>query len=145
MPKRYAYLTLLTARKRLEFQPPTHKNSTSQLQTVMDLTTRSSTLCGQNVGVLSPHCVACPMCTAAKCSWSFVYCVITLCVLPCLHMYIVLLCVYYFSCRMLDKSQYPGRSCDRPPQHRFFLVSLCLKANAEMVPKTPSCYCPLLM
>jgi hypothetical protein len=27
----------------------------------------------------------------------------------------------------------------------FFLVSLCLKANAEMVPKTPSCYCMLLM
>jgi hypothetical protein len=25
------------------------------------------------------------------------------------------------------------------------LVSLCLKANAEMVPKTPSCYCMLLM
>ena len=27
----------------------------------------------------------------------------------------------------------------------FFLVSLCLKANAEIVPKTPSCYCMLLM
>ena len=25
------------------------------------------------------------------------------------------------------------------------LFSLCLKANAEMVPKTPSCYCMLLM
>jgi len=31
------------------------------------------------------------------------------------------------------------------PRHRFFLVSVCLKANAEMVPKTPSCYCMLLM
>ena len=30
-----------------------------------------------------------------------------LCVLPCLLMYIVLLCVYYFSCRMLARSQYP--------------------------------------
>jgi len=28
-----------------------------------------------------------------------------------------------------------GRSCDRPSRHRFFLVSLCLKANAETVPK----------
>ena len=37
------------------------------------------------------------------------------------------------------------RSCDRPPRHRFSLVSLCLKANAEMVPKTPSCQYMLLM
>ena len=33
-----------------------------------------------------------------------------------------------------------GRPCDRPPRHRFFLVSLCLQANAEMVPKFPVCY-----
>ena len=38
-----------------------------------------------------------------------------------------------------------GRSCDRPPRHRFFLVSLCLKANAEMVPKIPSCHYMLLV
>ena len=31
------------------------------------------------------------------------------------------------------------------PRHRFFLVSLCLKANAEMVPKIPSCHYMLLM
>ena len=37
------------------------------------------------------------------------------------------------------------KSCDRPPRHRFFLVSLCLKANAEMVPKIPSCHYMLLM
>jgi len=30
-------------------------------------------------------------------------------------------------------------------EHRFFLVSLCLKANAEMVPKIPSCHYMLLM
>jgi len=35
--------------------------------------------------------------------------------------------------------------CDRPPRHRFFLVSLCLKVNAEMVPKIPSCHYMLLM
>ena len=34
---------------------------------------------------------------------------------------------------------------DRPPRHRFFLVSLCLKVNAEMVPKIPSCHYMLLM
>ena len=33
----------------------------------------------------------------------------------------------------------------RPPRHRFFLVSLCLKANAEMVPNIPSCHYMLLM
>ena len=31
------------------------------------------------------------------------------------------------------------------PQHRFSLVSLCLKANAEMVPMIPSCHYMLLM
>jgi len=67
----------------------------------------------------------------------------------CYLMCIVLLCVYcwltYFSCRIAVWKSVSGRSCDRPPRHRFFLVSLCLRANAEMVPKTPSCYCVLLM
>jgi hypothetical protein len=40
---------------------------------------------------------------------------------------------------------YNTLDCDRSPRHRFFLVSLCLKANAEVVPKTPNCYCMLLM
>jgi len=32
-----------------------------------------------------------------------------------------------------------------PSRHRFFLVSLCPKANAEMVPKVTSChYVPLM-
>ena len=38
-----------------------------------------------------------------------------------------------------------GRSCDRPSRHRFFSLSLCLKANSEMVPKIPSCHYMLLM
>ena len=38
-----------------------------------------------------------------------------------------------------------GRSCDRPPRHRFFLVSLCLQTNAAMVPQFPSCYYMPLM
>ena len=34
---------------------------------------------------------------------------------------------------------------NRGLRHRFFLVSLCLKASAEMVPKIPSCHYMLLM
>ena len=49
------------------------------------------------------------------------------------------------SCRIAGEKSVSGRSYDRPPRHRFILVSLCLQANAEMVPKTPSCYCMLLM
>ena len=33
----------------------------------------------------------------------------------------------------------------RPSRHRFFLFSLCLKANAEIVPKIPICHYMLLM
>jgi hypothetical protein len=44
---------------------------------------------------------------------------------------------------LLARSQYP----EGPATGHLGtgLVSLCLKANAEMVPKTPSCYCMLLM
>jgi hypothetical protein len=51
----------------------------------------------------------------------------------------------YFGCRIADQKLVSGTSCDRPPRRRFFFVSLCLKANTEVVPKTPSCYCMLLM
>jgi hypothetical protein len=67
----------------------------------------------------------------------------------CYLMCIVLLCVYCCltscSCRIAGWKSVSGRYCDRPPRHRFFLVSLCLKVNSEVVPKTPSCYCVLLM
>ena len=71
----------------------------------------------------------------------------------CCIMYIsyayVLLCMYccltYFSCQIAGWKSVSSRSCDHPHQHRFFLVSLRLKTNAEMVPKTPTCYCMLLM
>ena len=59
-------------------------------------------------------------------------------------MYCFPMCVL-FSCRIAGWKSVSGRSCDRPHRHRIFLVSLCLKANAKMVPKTPSCYCMLLM
>ena len=62
------------------------------------------------------------------------------------HFYILLLqYIQYFSCRIAGQKSVSGRFCDRPPRHRFFLVSLCLKANAEMVPKIPSCHYMLLM
>ena len=65
----------------------------------------------------------------------------TLCVFVALCVY----CCSYFRCWTAGQKSVSGRSCDRPPQHRFFLVSLCLQANAEMVPKFPSCYYMLLM
>ena len=52
---------------------------------------------------------------------------------------------FYLRCRTAGYKSVFGRSCDRSPRHRFFLVSLCLKANAEMVPKIPSCHYMLLM
>ena len=53
--------------------------------------------------------------------------------------------VFYFRCRTAGYKSVFGRSCDRPPRHKFFLFPLCLKANAEMVPKIPSCHYMLLM
>jgi len=47
---------------------------------------------------------------------------------------------FYFRSRTAGLKSVFGRSCDRPLRHRFFLVSLCLKSNAEMVPKIPSCH-----
>jgi len=57
----------------------------------------------------------------------------------CCHTVIICVyCCFYFRCRTAGQKSVFGRSCDRPSRHRFFLVSLCLKANAEMVPKIPS-------
>jgi len=66
---------------------------------------------------------------------SCLVCVVILCVFVvlCGH------CFFFFRCRTAGKKLVFRRSCDRPPRHKFFLVSLCLKANAEMVPKIPSC------
>ena len=73
--------------------------------------------------------VAFPLHIAAKCSWSFVYCVITLCASLFAHVYCFTVCVF-LSCilQLLDAGQksVSGRSCDQPLRHRFFLVSLCV-------------------
>jgi hypothetical protein len=65
-------------------------------------------------------------------------------------MYIVLVCVCIAAllalvAGLLASSQYLEGPATGHIGTGFFLVSLCLKANAEMVPKTPSCYCMLLM
>ena len=72
---------------------------------------------------------------------SYLVCVIILCVFVVLYVY----CCFYFRFRTACQKSVFGMSCDRPPRHRFFLVSLCLKANAEMVPNIPSCHYMLLM
>ena len=60
-------------------------------------------------------------------------------------LYCVCIAAFYFRCRTAGHKSVSGRSCDRPSRHRFFLVSLCLKANAQTVPNTPSCHYMLLM
>ena len=74
----------------------------------------------------------------------FIFCVFVYLICICFTLCVfVILCVYccsYFRCRTAGQKSVSGRSCDRPPRHRFFLVSLFLQANAEMVPQFPSCY-----
>jgi len=53
--------------------------------------------------VHSPHYVAFPMCIAANCGWSFVNCVIILCVSLLSHAYCSTMCVlltYILSCQI---------------------------------------------
>ena len=80
-------------------------------------------------------------------SSSYVYLVYLICIC-CILCVFVVLCVYccsYFRCRTAGYKSVSGRSCDRPPRHRLFLVSLCLQANAQMVPQFASRhYMPLM-
>ena len=76
------------------------------------------------------------------CSW-LVY-VVIVCVFVVLF-FVCFLTLLYFKFRTAGYRSVLGRFCDRPSRHRFFLVSLCRKANAEMVPKIPSCHYMLLM
>jgi len=55
--------------------------------------------------------------------------VVVLCVLLSSYVYLlyyVCIAVFNFDAGLLARSQYSGRSCDRPLRHRFFLVSFCL-------------------
>jgi hypothetical protein len=62
--------------------------------------------------------------------------------------------VFYYVCSavlhaqfagLLASSQYPEGPATGHLGTGFSFFSLCLKANAVMVPKIPSCYCMLLM
>ena len=67
-----------------------------------------------------------------------------------LHSYVYLL---YYVCidiltldaGLLTRSQYPEGPATGHLETGFFFVSLCLQANAEMVPQFPSCYYMPLM
>ena len=78
---------------------------------------------------------------------SYVYLLYLICICCILYVFVVLCahCCSYFRCRTAGKNSVSGRSCDQPPRHRFFLVSLRLQVNAEMVPKFQSCHYMLLM
>ena len=94
-------------------------------------------ICLSHLYQLYLMCICCTLCVS----------VYLICISCTLRVFVVL-CVYccsYFRCRTAGQKSISGKSCDRPPRYRFFLVSLCLQANAEMVPKFPSCSYMLLM
>jgi len=62
--------------------------------------------------------------------------------------YVVIAVVFFFTldAGLLARSQYSeGSATGHLDTSFFFWFSLCLKANAKMVPKTPSCHYMLLM
>jgi len=103
-----------------------------------------------NINAVSKHTVICCILRCllyivATCLVLIV--LVVLCVLLSSYVYLlycVCIAVFYFRCRTAGWKPVSGRSCDRPHRHRYFSVSLCLKANAEMVPKIPSCHYMLL-
>ena len=73
--------------------------------------------------------------------------VVVLCVLS---SYVYMLCyvciaVFTLDAGLLARSQYSEGPATGHLDTGFPLVSLCLKANVEMVPKIPSCHYMLLM
>jgi len=63
--------------------------------------------------------VSCPLCIVVSC----LVCIV---VILCEFVVVCVYCCFYFRCRAAGYKSVFGRSCDRPPRHRFFLVSLCL-------------------
>jgi len=60
-------------------------------------------------------------------------------------LYYVCIAVFTLGAGLLARSRYPEGPVIGHIDTGFFLVSLCLQANAEMVPQFPSCYYMLLM
>ena len=87
-------------------------------------------------------CLVCNCCWLTVCIVVVVFCVLLSYVSL---LYYVGIAVFYFRCRTAGSKSVFGRSWDRPSRHRVFLVSLCLKENAQMVPKIPSCHYMLLL
>ena len=83
--------------------------------------TMSCMYCCQFMYCCQLSCVYCCSCLVCCCS-CLVYIVAILCVL----LYYVCIAVFYFGCRTAGQKSVLGRSYDRPPRHRFFLVSFCL-------------------
>ena len=81
------------------------------------------------------------MCIATNCRWSFVYWVIIvecIFVTSCILFYSVCVCtavLHILVAWLLARSQHTEDHTTGHLDTGFFLVSLCLKANAEMVPK----------
>ena len=85
----------------------------------------------------------------------FVVSYVYLCVFVVSHVYLLYSYVYllYYVCfdilaldaGLLARSQYPEGPATGHLDTGFFLFSLCLQANAEMVPQFPSCYYMPLM
>jgi len=74
--------------------------------------------------------------------------VVVLCVLLSSNLYFlyyVCIAVFTLDAGLLARSQYSEGPATGHLDTEFSLVSLCLKANAEMVPKIPSCHYMLLM
>ena len=69
--------------------------------------------------VASFRCLVCICCWLAVCIVAVILCVF---IVPC----VCIAFIFALDAGLLARSQYSEKSCDRPPQHRFFLVSLCL-------------------
>ena len=84
----------------------------------------------------------------------YVYLLYLMCIC-CIYVYLLYSYVYllYYVCidiltldaGLLARSQHPEGPATGHLDTGFCLVSLCLQANAEMVPKFPSCYYMFLM
>ena len=70
---------------------------------------------------------------------------VCICCTMCVLLYYVCIAAPTLDAGLLARSQYPEGPANGHLDTSFFLVSLCLQANAEMVPKFPSCYYMPLM
>ena len=75
------------------------------------------------------YILICLVCVVASFKLSCVYCcscLVCIVVFLCVFVALCIYCCFYFRCWTAGKKSVFGRSCDRPPRHRFFMVSLCL-------------------